>query len=167
MMSEEPETLVQHRMLNGEVEYEAAIDEVIDRAERTLHIFDTDLTAGGYSTARRFEALRSFLMKNRANRMVMVLHETDHLTRYCPRLMNLLKLYSHAISIFKTEEHARIASDPVVIADEAHYVHRFHANGARALQALDDHAGARQLEERFGQLQEAASPAVFATISGL
>ena len=166
-MTEETGSLTRHRILNGENEYEAAIDEVIDRAERTLHIFDTDLTTGGYSTMRRFEALRRFLMKNRANRMVMVLHETDHLTRYCPRLMNLLKLYSHAISILRTHEHGRVASDPVVIADEAHYVHRFHADGARALQALNDHAGARQLEERFGQLREAAHPAVFAATLGL
>jgi hypothetical protein len=166
-MTEETVNAPQHRMLNGESEYEEAIDEVIGRAERSLHIFDTDLASGGYNTARRAEALRTFLMKNRANRLVMVLHETEHLTCHCPRLMNLLKLHSHAISILQTHEHGRVASDPVVIADEAHYVHRFHSEGARALQGLGDHAGARQLEERFGQLQEAAAPAVFAVTLGL
>jgi hypothetical protein len=166
-MSEETGNAPQHRMLNGESAYEAAIDEVINRAERSLHIFDTDLAAGGYSTARRAEALQSFLMRNRANRLTFVLHETEYLTRYCPRLMNLLKLYSHAISILQTNEHGRVASDPMVIADAAHYVHRFHADGVQALQALDDHAGARQLEERFEQLQESASPAVFAFTLGL
>jgi hypothetical protein len=154
-------------MLNGESEYEQAIDEVIGHAERTLHIFDTDLASGGYGTARRAETLRTFLMKSRANRLVIVLHETEHLTGRCPRLMNLLKLHSHAIAILQTHEHGRIAGDPIVIADEVHYVHRFHADGARALQALDDHAGARQLEERFGQLRETAAPAVFAFTLGL
>ncbi len=157
----------QHRMIEGEEEYERAIDEVIRRAIRTLHIFDIDASAGGFGSLARHESLRAFLARDRNNRLVMILHETDYLTRYCPRLMNLLKLYSHAMSILKTHEHARVASDPFVIADEAHYVHRFHADGTRALLAFDDHAEARLLEERFEQLQEASTPAVSATTLGL
>jgi hypothetical protein len=166
-MAEETDNTPSRRVLSGEKEYEAAISEVIDLAQRSLHIFDVDLAAGGYGTAQRAEALRAFLMRNRSNRIVVVLHETDHLTRCCPRLMDLLRLYSHAITVLQTQEHGRVASDPMVIADEAHYVHRFHADGARALCALHDHAGARQLEERFAQLMEASSPAVFATTLGL
>lgn len=166
-MTDETGSALQHRMLNGEEEYEAAIDEVIDRAERSLHIFDPDLTAGGYASVRRFESLRNFLMKSRANRLIMVLHETEYLTLHCPRLMNLLKIHGYAISILQTHEHGCVASDPLVVADEAHYVHRFHADSARALLALNDHPGARQLEERFGQLREASSPAVSASTLGL
>lgn len=166
-MSDETGSAPQHRMLNGEEEYEAAIDQVIEHAQRSLHIFDPDLTAGGYASVRRFESLRNFLMKNRANRLVVVLHETEYLTRHCPRLMSLLKTHGHAISVLQTHEHGRIASDPLVIGDDAHYVHRFHADTARALLGLGDHAGARQLEERFGQLLEASSPAVSATTLGL
>ncbi|MCX7627100.1 MAG: hypothetical protein N2Z69_01590 [Methylophilaceae bacterium] len=166
-MAEELRTSPQHRMLDGERAYAAGIDEVIDHAQKTLHIFDPDFTTGGYDTLRRADALRVFLARNRANRVVIVLHETEYLVRHCPRLMNLLRLYSHAISIFKTHEHGRVASDPMVIADEAHYVHRFHVDGTRALYALHDHVGARQLDERFGQLVESSSPAVFATTLGL
>jgi len=157
----------QHQLLIGEEEYEAAIDNVIAHAERALHIFDSDLSAGGYSNLKRFEALRDFLAQSRGNRLVLVLHETDYLTARCPRLMNLLKTYGHAISIQQTAEHARIASDPFIIADDAHYVHRFHSDGMRFLLALHDHAGARQLQERFDQLLEMSAPAVFATTTGL
>ena len=166
-MGEAQTNILDHRLLNGEADYEAAIGEVIDKAERTLHIFDIDLAMGGYNTLERSDALRGFLTKNRSNRRVIVLDETGYLTRNCPRLMNLLGLHSHAISILKTHEHGRVASDPMVIADEAHYVHRFHADGTRGLRAFWDHAGARQLEERFEQLQEAASPAVWGTALGL
>lgn len=162
-----PNAALQHTMLNGEAEYEVAIDTVIASAEHTLHVFDVDLTTGGYNTAKRSEALRAFLMKNRANRLVLVLHETDYLTRQCPRLMQLLKLHSHAISVLQTHEHGRVASDPMVIADALHYVHRFHSDSAGALLALHDPAGGHQLEERFGQLQEASAPAVFADTLGL
>lgn len=159
--------LKQHRVLNGEAEYEAAIDEVIAQAQRTLHVFDVDLTHGGYSSPKRFDGLRDFLLRARGNRIVLVLHEIDFMTARCPRLMNLLRTHSHNITIHKTHEHARVASDPFVVADDAHYVHRFHHDDARSLLALHDHAGARQLEERFGQLLEASHPAVFATTLGL
>jgi len=161
------EDLKQHRNLNGETEYEAAIDEVIAQAQHTLHVFDIDLTRGGYSSIKRYEGLRDFLLRGRGNRIVLVLHEIDYLTARCPRLMNLLRTHSHNITIQKTHEHARVAGDPFVVADEAHYVHRFHYDNARSLLALHDHAGARQLDERFAQLQEASHPAVFATTLGL
>lgn len=159
--------LKQHRVVSGEAEYAAAIDQVITQAQRTLHVFDIDLTHGGYSSLQRFDGLRDFLLRGRANRIVLVLHEIDFLTARCPRLMNLLRTHSHSITIQKTHEHARVASDPFVVADEAHYVHRFHQDDARSLLALHDHAGARLLEERFGQLLEASHPAVFATTLGL
>lgn len=158
---------LEHRALVSEAAYEAAIDEVIAAAQHTLHIFDADLSRGGYSSLKRFEDLRDFLLRNRSNQLVLVLHEIDFLTARCPRLMNLLRTHSHNITIHKTHEHARGASDPFVIADEMHFVHRFHRDDARALMALYDHAGSRQLEERFGQLLEASHPAVFATTLGL
>lgn len=164
---DESGNLKQHRMMNGEAEYEAAIDEVVAQATRKLHIFDVDLKHGGFSSLKRFEALRDFLLLGRGNQLVLVLHETDFLTARCPRLMSLLKTYSHSVSIYKTHEHARVASDPFVVADEMHYVHRFHHDDARSLLAVHDYAGARQLEERFAQLLEASHPAVFATTLGL
>lgn len=157
----------QHLRQSGEVAYEAAIDNVIGRARNTLHIFDADLSRGGYSSPGRCEALRDFLRRDRSNRLVLVLHETDYLMVRCPRLMDLLKTHSHAIAIHKTVEHARVASDAFVVADEAHYVHRFHSAGADFLLALHEHTGAHQLEERFAALLEASYPAVFATTLGL
>ncbi len=169
-MSEQPnETLAEreHRSIMSEAEYDDGIAAVIAEAQQTIHIFDVDLTHGGYSSLGRFEALRDFLLGGRGRRLELVLHETDFLTARCPRLMNLLRTHSHNILIHKTHEHARIASDPFIVADAAHYVHRFHRDDARSLLALHDHTGARQLEERFGQLMEESHPAVFATTLGL
>lgn len=168
-MQETPEngTNEQRRMLNGERDYEAAIERVIDAAQHTLHIFDDDLANGGYGSLKRYDALNAFLRKSGKNRLVIVLHDTEHVSGYCPRIMNLLKTHSHAMAIHKTMEHALIASDPFVVADELHYLHRFHRDGARSLLALDDPSGARQIEERFQQLLEASHPAVFATTLGL
>lgn len=168
-MQETPEngTNGQRQMLSGERDYESAIDRVIDSAQHTLHIFDSDLASGGYSSLKRYDALNAFLRKSGKNRLVIILHETEHVSAYCPRIMNLLKSYSHAMAIHKTMEHARIAMDPFVVADDLHYVHRFHRDGTRSLLAINDPAGARQIEERFQQLLEASHPAVFATTLGL
>ena len=157
----------QRQMLNGERDYESAIDRVIDTAQNTLHIFDDSLASGGYASLKRYDALNAFLRKSAKNRLIIVLHDTEHVSAYCPRIMNLLKTFSHAMTIHKTVEHARIANDPFVVADELHYVHRFHRDGARSLLAINDPAGARQMEERFQQLLEASHPAVFATTLGL
>jgi hypothetical protein len=168
-MQETPEngTNEQRQMLNGERDYESAIDRVIDAAQNTLHIFDGDLASGGYASLKRYDALNTFLRKSDKNRLIIILHETEHVSAYCPRIMNLLKTHSHVMAIHKTMEHARIANDPFVVADDLHYVHRFHRDGARSLLALNDPAGARQIEERFQQLLEASHPAVFATTLGL
>lgn len=167
MESTAPDPGFFHCMLNGEKEYETAIDTVIQAAQRCLRIFDPDLASGGYSSLRRYTLLRDFLLCGRGNQILIILHETSYLTGHCPRLMQLLQTHSHNIFIHKTQEHARSASDPFIVADEAHYVHRFHHEGSRFLLAMQDHAGARVLEERFSQLYEASYPAVFATTLGL
>lgn len=159
--------VARHVMLSGERDYEAAIDQVIEAAQTTLHIFDIDMAASGYGSRKRAEALQTFLRKSSKNRLLIVLHDTDRLTVNCPRLLNLLRIHSHSIAINKTLEHARVANDPCVLADEMHYVHRFHRDSARALLAFNDPLGARPLKGRFEQLLEASQPAVFATTLGL
>jgi hypothetical protein len=164
---EENSTTEQRIMLEGEKDYEAAIEAVIQAAQSTLHIFDIDLASGGYSGLKRYELLHAFLRKSNKSRLHIVLHDTNHVTAYCPRILHLLKIYSHAMAIHKTVEHARVANDPFVVADEVHYIHRFHRNGTRSLFAMHDSTGARQMEGRFQQLLEASHPAVFATTLGL
>lgn len=155
-----------HR-IDGAQEYEAAIDRVVRQARHHLRIFDYDLSEGGYNRPQRFELLRDFLLASRANRLHIVIHETAFLTRYCPRMMLLLEQFGHAIKINQTAQQAKGVYDPFVIADAEHYVHRFHYEGSRSLLALDDAAGGRSLNQRFDELWEASTPAVFANTLGL
>ena len=156
-----------HRRVDGAQEYEAAIDSVVAQAEHRLSIFDYDLSEGGYNRPRRFELLRDFLLASRANRLHIVVHETTFLTRHCPRMMLLLEQFGHAIKINQTAQHAKGVYDPFVIADAEHYVHRFHYAGSRSMLALNDPAGSRALNQRFDELWEASTPAVFANTLGL
>jgi hypothetical protein len=156
----------EHRALDGNQDYEAAIDVLLARPQRTLRIFDRQLGAG-YNSVQRYELLRSFLLRSRANRICIVLHDAGNLARDCPRMLNLLRQFADAVAVHETEGQARRACDPVALADDRDYLHRFHYDHARALLALDDPQGAHGLLQRFQEIWEASVPAVSATTLGL
>ncbi len=160
------ETKPEHRALDGSQDYEAAIDVLLGRPQRTLRIFDRQLGAG-YNGVQRYDLLRSFLLRSRANRLYIVLHDAGNLARDCPRMLTLLRQFSHAVTVHETEGEARRACDPVALADERDYLHRFHFDHARALLALDDPQGAHGLLQRFQEIWEASVPAASATTLGL
>lgn len=155
------------RQINGVAEYEEALDILIELARRHLRIFDYNLEGGGYNTLRRFELLRTFFLASRNNRLEIVLHDTDYLTRFCPRMIMLFKQFSHAVTIMKTTTEAKCIYDPFAVADLTCYVHRFHYDGPRALLALNDVEGSHVLINRFAEISDASAPAITATTLGL
>jgi hypothetical protein len=163
-MSDVPQ--LQHRKLEGRVESDEALDEVLAQAQRTLRLFDRRL-GSAFDTVRRQELLGGFLRASRANRIRIVLHDASNLSRECPRLIGLLRSFSHAIAIQETQEQAKGVYDPFCIADDHHYLHRFHYDDTRALLALNDPQGAYTLVQRFEEIWEASTPAVSATTLGL
>jgi hypothetical protein len=155
-----------YRRFEGMREYEAIIDSLIPRTQRVIRVFDRTLSRS-YETPQRHELLRQFLLADRLNRLMIVLHDTAALQRTYPRMAELLREFSHAASIRRTQRPARHLYDPFVIFDASHYVHRFHYDHLRAAQGTDDVVGTQQLLERFGEIWEASSPAVSADVSGL
>lgn len=156
----------QHRKLEGSREYEAALDTLLARPERVLRLFDRHL-GSAFDTSLRYDLLHAFLLRSRANRLYIVLHDTAGLSRDCPRLISLLRQFSHSVSIHETEPQAKSVYDPIALADERDYLHRFHYDDTRALLALDDPQGANGLLQRFQEIWEASVPAVSATTLGL
>lgn len=167
-MPESSSTLTpEHRKIEGQQDYEQAVDLVIGQARRNLRIFSYNLRGEGYNSLARFESLQNFLLMSRTNRLTIVLHDTDYLTRECPRMMNLLRQFSHAIAVFQTNDEARGISDPFIVADDDHYLHRFHYDHPRAALALNDKEGALELIRRFNEIVEASEPAAPPTTLGL
>jgi hypothetical protein len=156
----------QHTKLNGLAEYEAAMEQLLARVQRTLRIFDQHLTRS-FDTPARHDLLRAFLLRSRANRIQVVLHDASNLPRDCPRLMHLLRQFSHALAIQQTQAHARRVYDPFALADERDHLHRFHYDDARALLVLDDPPATQPFVERFQELWEASEPAASGTTLGL
>jgi hypothetical protein len=156
----------ERRKLDGNVAYEDALDTLFARPGRQLRIFDRQL-GGRYNSVRRSELLRQFLLLSRSRRLQIVLHDAANLQRDCPRLILLLRQFSHAISIHETDPQAKGVYDPFAVMDERDYVHRFHYDDTRGLLALDDPQDAHSFVQRFGEIWEASAPVVSATTLGL
>lgn len=153
--------------LSGRIEYQQALDTVILYARHTLRIFDYDLHEGGYNSVQRYEGLKQFLLASRDNRLFVVLHNIDYIKCECPRMQNLLREHSEAVFIHQTTTEARIACDPLLIADDAHYVHRFHYAQPRAERVMNDQTLTQPWLRRFEEIWQASTLAVPATTIGL
>ena len=151
----------------GERNYEAALDLVIARAENELLIFDQDLSLGDFASAERYKLLFKFLSKNDLCRLTLILQNTAYFANNCPRLFELLKLFGHKMTVYETNDAAKIAKDCFVIADKRHYLRRFHIDQARFKYAFDDEIEAANLLMRFDELLEETSEAISVTKLGL
>ena len=156
-----------HQKLDGVREYEAALNTLLEQAQHKVRIFDFNLSDGGYNSPRRFELLQRFLLASPANRLEIVLHETDYHLRFCPRMMTLIKQFSHAIEVKQTGSEAQRAYDPFATTDRACHVHRFHYEDSRAVLALHDITGTEMLNGRFDEIWETSFPVAANTILGL
>jgi hypothetical protein len=150
----------------GISELAGAVDEILLLAQRTVRIFDNEL-GREYNSSSRCEALRRLLLSNRRNRLLIVVHDSQSMDRNCPRLLNLLRIHAHAISIHETHQAAKAVYDPFVVVDDLHHVHRFHFEQPRGVPCTNDPTGTHPFIERFEEIWEASSPAVSATTLGL
>ncbi|MFZ3322386.1 MAG: hypothetical protein WA190_08450 [Usitatibacter sp.] len=156
-----------YRPISGIAESLAAIDEVISVAQHTIRIFDITLANRGFNSPGRADKLREFLVRGRAHRLQIALHETDGLERDCPRLLTLLRQFPMSIEIHRTIAQARNAMDPFVLADDHSVWHQLHFEQPRAIVALHSPADTLPIAQRFDEIWDLSEPAVSATTLGL
>lgn len=154
------------RRLASRAEIERAITEVIAKAHRRLALFAGRL-GPEWNQESRIDLVRRFCLDSRRNQLRIVAHDAPAAYRFCPRLLLLLRQFSHVIAVQETLYHVKNVQDPFILADDRHYVHRFQHDGPAGLLALDDPVGATVLRDRFEELWEASEPAIPATTIGL
>jgi hypothetical protein len=145
----------------------AAIDELIGLAQRRIRVFDQDLAQTGWNQAARTERLAAFLRGTRGRRLDIIVHDTHYLEGAAPRLRGLLRTYSHAMTIYRTGDEARLATDPLLIVDDRHYLHRFHHQRPRAAMGVNQPEQTRPLAARFEEIWATGEPGLSATVLGL
>lgn len=156
-----------NQIILGERNYESATGLMIESAKRELKIFDPDLSRGGYQRLEIHQALEHFLAKDRLNRVTMILHDSQFFYTRCPRLIELMQHYTHAMTIYLTDERGHVAQDAFVLADRGDYLHRFHVNHARFKYVQGDEVAAKPLHERFQQLLDVTSVSLSVSTTGL
>jgi len=147
-------------------DYEAMLDELIPTTQRVIRVFDKSLSAQ-YNSPGRCGLLREFLRADPLNRLFVVIHDPDSMTRVCPRFVTLLQHVSHVATVRQTPRWARHVYDPFVIFDASHYLHRFHHERMRYARGQNELIGAQQLLDRYGELWDASKPVATASVLGL
>jgi hypothetical protein len=148
-------------------DFQAAVDRLLQQPGRELRIFDPDGAGLRLNDPARVERLERFLMSSRTRRIYLVLHNTDPLTRQCPRMMSLLGRYSHAMQINRTHEEIRELQDAFLVLDSLHFVRRPVAQFFRGALSFGDETEALAMRGRFMEIWTASFPAVSSTTVGL
>jgi hypothetical protein len=141
--------------------------EVIALATRELRIFDTDLSELGFNTPALEERMTVFLRGARTNRLLIAVRDTEYVVQSCPRLIRLLRQFSHAIFINQINDAIRSLEDVMVIADDSHYMRRPNFAQPKGVVIINDANETRGWRNRFEEIWEQSVPAVSATTIGL
>ena len=165
--SQPPPPASRQEMLDTVAAQIAAIDELIGLARLSIRVFDHNLSETGWNSPARAEKLTQFLRRSRHAKLEIIVHDTRWVEASCPRLTSLLRLFSDQVTICRTVAGARGATDPLVLVDGRHFLHRFHFERPRAALAIEEPHVARALVDRFGEIWAKGEPGLSGTVLGL
>lgn len=158
---------LQHTRLDGIVDYVAALDTLCNLAQHDLYIFEKNYDGLGFNTEARYTTLRNFLLASPSHRLFVLAHDTRYLSTLCPRMMMLLHQFGASMFIYQTPKNLQYISEPFSVADNSHYVRRFHFDDSRGILGQNDPENARAMKSRFLEMWAASHPAVSPTTLGL
>lgn len=158
---------LQHTMLDSNADYIAALDTLCGLAQHELIVFEKNYDNIGFNAEARYNTLHRFLLANPNNRLLLLAHNTSYLVQFCPRMMMLLRQFAHSMQIYQTPPHLQQVAEPFAVADQTHFVRRFHFDDPHGILAQNDPEGARMLHSRFQEMWGASHPGAAATTLGL
>ena len=147
--------------------FQGSVERLLAQPGRELRVFDPDGSSLKLNDPARIAQLDAFMSASRTRRLYMVIHQTDHLLRQCPRFLGLFARFSHAIQINRSHEHIRELQDAFLVLDSQHYVRRPVAAFYRGAAGFGDDIEALAMRQRFMEIWEASYPGVSSTIAGL
>ena len=165
MSDEEPK--IQYERFASEGDFQKALDRFLEQPGRELRLFDPDLKSLRLNSPARIAQLENFLRGSRTRKIYIVLHHTEYLTRHCPRMLGLLKLFTHAIQINRTHEEIRDLQDAFLVLDAQHYLRRPVAEFFRGAIGLHDETEALAMRSRFQEIWGSSYPGVSSATLGL
>lgn len=158
---------LQHTQLDGIQAYTAALDTLCQLAQHDLYFFEKNFDGLGFNSEARYNTLRHFLLRHSNNRLYILSHDAHYLSTQCARINMLLKQFGHSIFIYQTPKSLQHLSEPFSVADDSHYVRRFHFDDPRGILAQHDPSNARAYKSRFLEMWASSHLAVSGTTLGL
>lgn len=156
-----------HTHLDGMADYSAALDTLCGLAHSKLYLFEKDFDGLGFNSEARYEAMRHFLLANPANRLLILVHDAHYLSTRCPRMTTLLRQFDDRMFINQTAPSLLHITAPFSIADNTHYIRRFHFDDPRGIFAQNDPENARALETHYMEMWKNSHCALSTTKLGL
>lgn len=167
-MAEPPAGAVPERtLLTARRDYLEGFNRLLGLARRELRIFDPDLSELDMNSTERIGTLTRFLRQSRTHRVYIALHDVEHVTKRCPRLIALLGSYTAGILILQTQGEAAKVQDCFVLADGDHLVRRPVTTQPRGVLLINDPKECQPMRERFDEIWESSVPAVTVNTTGL
>lgn len=148
-------------------DYREAVAQVVRTAQSQLMVFDSDLAQTGLESRAGAEMLGRFLLNSRSNRLRIVLHKPETISRTCPRLTDLLRRFGHNAALRQSPGDLRELADRFVVADGRHLVVRFHTDHARGKLVLANDAETAVWQRRFDALWDVATETTAVSSLGL
>ena len=125
------------------------------------------ITSGPWGRRRMGAALRALCVAGGGRRIECLLDDTTHVARTLPRLMQLIRDFSHVLVVRQADPHAPRPDHACVLANRHDVVFRADKNAPQGALHLDDPARAIALHQAFeAQWQRAQAP-LSATTLGL
>jgi hypothetical protein len=141
----------------------------IGSAQREVWLADGDFSRWPMNSLEMEEALRTFLLASRANRLHLLALDDASLTQKSPRFMRLMRLFGHAI--FCRQPGEQIASRfgeecSFAIVDRTRIVRRFHRDTMRGVAEFHPNQIGPWVDQ-FQSIWDDSTPSAAATVLGL
>lgn len=148
-------------------EYSNAICQTLEAAQGNLCMFDPDLAHTGLESSKCVALIERVLLATREARLLIVLHDTAHLESRSPRLLELMRRFSHRAEVRQSPDDLRNLTECYLLTHSDTGVVRFHRDWPRGKWFVGNPEEAAIWLSRFTQLWECSTPALPATRLGL
>jgi len=154
------------RLLTSRAELDAALLQLLPLAQQSIRIFDGDLSSFPLENPERIALLQEFLRRPNACLTLVLQHPIPSQTG-CPRLVQLARQHSHALTWLQAPESLANLQDAMLLVDAEHALVRFHRDQPRGKCIEADTRACHPYGKRFEAILAEGCSAVAHTPLGL
>ena len=148
-------------------EFRAAFDALLASSLRQLRLYDHDLSLLDIDHLPRHTALRALCVAGGGRRIELLLDDISRVTRDQPRLMQLVRDFSHVLEIRQADPDAPRPDQAFVLADRHGVLLRADKTAVHGTLHLDDARDSVTWQQSFESMWQRSQARVTATALGL